>query len=514
LGVDDIVISRRRSASLLILATVLVLTAAAGAAESVSFPFFGVKHTDRTETAPRPLRIHVMTIDLSNPAIGFLVTPQIGPRDTLIQTTRQFLSVSSAQLAINAHFFTPFPDDGTGTTSLIGLAASSVTSGPQGHAYAPFERNLGGAFQIDLPALNIDANNVATLVYQAAGDATGYATDPPVVPHNAVSGNEQLVSNGLNVAGTTAFDTTLNPRSAIGIAPGGKLILLTVDGRQPGVSEGMTTSELADLLRFDYGVIDAVNLDGGGSTTLAIADPAPRLVNVPVGVNNIPNTERLVGSSLAVFASSCSMATEGAACGDVDPCNGVETCVAGICQRSPVSCSVAVSAEGSRHLAVIPPPGLASVALKVSSADLPCFPRYVDAAGRLSASPVFQSSEQWDTVHVGDRSIVPATSYAVTAELPGGGEAGYGFATTGGWGDANGGGGVSVFDILCVIDGSEGLFTHCSRNADDQNTGVPDGAIEIGDILATLEAFSGSPYTDTDPCEAPQTISRRALPLH
>jgi len=55
-------------------------------------------------------------------------------------------------------------------------------------------------------------------------------------------------------------------------------------------------------------------------------------VNVPVGVNNVPSSERLVGSNLAVFARACSIETEGMACGDADECNGVETCSAGTCQ--------------------------------------------------------------------------------------------------------------------------------------------------------------------------------------
>src|SRR5262245_50299394 len=211
------------------------------ASETVTYPFFGITHIDRTETAPRPLRMHVIKIDLTGPTLRFLVTPRAGPRDTLIQTTRQFLTAQNAQLAINAHFFTPFPDDGTGYTWLIGLAASSATSGPHGHAYAPFDVNVGPPFQNNLPALNIGADNTVTLVYQAVGDLTGYATDPPVVLDNAVSGNEQILSNGVNVAGTGVFDMTLNPRTAIGVAPGNELILLTVDGRQPGVSEGMTT---------------------------------------------------------------------------------------------------------------------------------------------------------------------------------------------------------------------------------------------------------------------------------
>ena len=64
----------------------------------------------------------------------------------------------------------------------------------------------------------------------------------------------------------------------------------------------MTTPDLARLM-LGFGAVDAVNLDGGGSTTMVLADSGiPRLVNVPVGLNDLPGTERPVGNNLAVFA--------------------------------------------------------------------------------------------------------------------------------------------------------------------------------------------------------------------
>ena len=313
------------------LAAVLLAAGSSHAAETVSYPFLGVTHIDRTETSPRPLRMHIVKVELDDPGLRFLVTPQSGPRDTISQTTLQFLTSRAAQLAINAHFFSPWPADGTGTSWLVGLAASAATTGPDGHAYAPFERNLGYPYQDDLPAMNLGSDNTATVVYQAAGDATGYGTDPPVTLYNAVSGNEQILTNGVNTAGTGSWDNTLNPRTIIGTAPGNTLILFVLDGRQAGVSEGMTTSEAANLLHSDYGVIDAINLDGGGSTTLAMADPAPRVVNVPVGTG-APGSQRSVGSNLGLFARACSPETEGVCCGDDgDPCNGELVCHAGAC---------------------------------------------------------------------------------------------------------------------------------------------------------------------------------------
>jgi hypothetical protein len=213
------VTNRRRIAVLWIASTTLSSRPSVSRLDTVTYPFFGITHIDRTETSPRPLRMHVIRIDLNAPTLRFLVTPPGGPRDTIIQTTRQFLATQHAQIAINAHFFTPFPDDGTGYTWLIGLAASSATSGPFGHAYAPFDMNVGSPFQNNLPAMNMSADNTATLVYQAAGDVTGYATDPPVALDNAVSGNEQILSSDVNVAGTAVLHDA-QPSPAIGTTPG------------------------------------------------------------------------------------------------------------------------------------------------------------------------------------------------------------------------------------------------------------------------------------------------------
>ncbi|GEM_PF-2705001 len=67
------------------------------------------------------------------------------------------------------------------------------------------------------------------------------------------------------------------PRSALGILKDGSVLIVSVDGRMPGISHGMTLVELATHLQSE-GALDALNLDGGGSTTLYVRD---RVVNHP-----------------------------------------------------------------------------------------------------------------------------------------------------------------------------------------------------------------------------------------
>jgi hypothetical protein len=89
-----------------------------------------------------------------------------------------------------------------------------------------------------------------------------------------------------------AFAENRHPRTAIGKSKDGRIILLTADGRQPGTSVGMSLRELADLL-LSIGVVDAMNLDGGGSTTMVVAG---QVVNKPSDKEG----ERKIGDAIIV----------------------------------------------------------------------------------------------------------------------------------------------------------------------------------------------------------------------
>ncbi|MEG2574382.1 MAG: phosphodiester glycosidase family protein, partial [Bacteroides sp.] len=70
---------------------------------------------------------------------------------------------------------------------------------------------------------------------------------------------------------TQTFIETKHPRSAVGVTKDGKILFITVDGRFPGKAGGISIPELAHLISV-LGGKDALNLDGGGSTTLWSAD--------------------------------------------------------------------------------------------------------------------------------------------------------------------------------------------------------------------------------------------------
>lgn len=84
----------------------------------------------------------------------------------------------------------------------------------------------------------------------------------------------------------------IHPRTAAGRTRDGRLILMVVDGRQLE-SRGASLTELASMMH-DVGAVDALNLDGGGSSTLVVNGT---LVNRPTG----GVSEREVMSALATF---------------------------------------------------------------------------------------------------------------------------------------------------------------------------------------------------------------------
>jgi hypothetical protein len=106
---------------------------------------------------------------------------------------------------------------------------------------------------------------------------------PPGAPALVVGGGPRLLRDG-RIAVTaraegfappqlgsffSTFVTGRQPRTLAGVTDDGRLLLVTVDGRRPGWSVGMTLPGAARLMR-SLGARDALNLDGGSSTTMTV----------------------------------------------------------------------------------------------------------------------------------------------------------------------------------------------------------------------------------------------------
>jgi hypothetical protein len=360
-------------AARLIVASGLALWGSTVQAQTVVTPLFpGITHIKRTEQYPpfqcpgcgaptpnpRLARMNILLIDLTSPAVHFKLTPPgenlpavapgsttpnwpVVPFEVVRQRTLDFLGTSHAQAAVNVHFFAPFPVPGGSTQSayayVIGLAAS------RGKVYSGFESPIQSyAIVTNSPGLNIDKSNNASIVHRDLGSVDATEIQENVELWNALAGSGQILTNGIKTipeytdathpdelltpgpvpplgslpltytrAGRHWYDLS-NARTAIGVTQDGRtLVLFTVDGTNGG--HGMQVGEVADLLKNDYGVWNALNLDGGGSTTLAVEDPvthARNLVNVPAD-----NPPRLEASNFAVYSDAIDPVTTAA----VDP---------------------------------------------------------------------------------------------------------------------------------------------------------------------------------------------------
>ncbi|HUR99288.1 MAG TPA: phosphodiester glycosidase family protein [Pyrinomonadaceae bacterium] len=95
------------------------------------------------------------------------------------------------------------------------------------------------------------------------------------ISDDITNGVPQLIKNGkIDITweqekASKSFAEMRHPRTAVAKLKDGQFLMITVDGRQPGVSVGMNLQELAEYI-LSLGASDAMNLDGGGSTTMYV----------------------------------------------------------------------------------------------------------------------------------------------------------------------------------------------------------------------------------------------------
>jgi exopolysaccharide biosynthesis protein len=242
----------------------------------------GVVYYRRVHYTPYPMIAHIVTVDTTQKNISFLVTPgdKNNPLPLKARTTSQFLREFNVQIAVNGDGFTPWYS----YNPLVYYPHSGQRVKPNGYA-----ASKGTIYS--------DKEKTPTL-FISKGNQLSFSRPNDV--YNAISGDRMLVRNGKPVKGLD--DVTPAPRTAIGIDNSGdKLIIIVVDGRQPLYSSGATLKELADYLVM-YGAETAMNLDGGGSSTLVFAGflGTANVVNSPIHTR-IPGWERPVGNHLGIF---------------------------------------------------------------------------------------------------------------------------------------------------------------------------------------------------------------------
>lgn len=207
------------------------------------------------------------------------------------------VELSSADVTIRAL------GESCGTTSELGSEAGAVAAINGGFfnmdtcasvSLLKSDNRLIATNSVTRSAIGVNGDGAAMIALIEAGADWPDATE-------AIGGVPRIVSAGevdVQVEGSSSsFRTNREPRTAVGIDANGDLILATIDGRS-SASAGVSLNDLAQWM-IDIGSREALNLDGGGSTTLWAAESIEEdgVVNTPSG-----GTQRRVSSVLGVFA--------------------------------------------------------------------------------------------------------------------------------------------------------------------------------------------------------------------
>lgn len=234
----------------------------------------GIRYTRYEKSDPRMIVANCLRIDLKTRGLKFRTTPRRGEwvegkAETNRQTVRNFIRRSQMTdrklvVAVNGDSFAPWPApfDREDPTDVGGLAVADgeMVSRPAGTPSLVVRKS--GKVTIETVTMDQDLSDIET----------------------AISGFELCLAKGE----VPPSGEDLNPRTGFGLSQDAQfLYLLAIDGRQPA-SAGATIGDVGRLLK-EFGSHMGINMDGGGSTTMAWWDASTsgedkcKLLSSPVG---------------------------------------------------------------------------------------------------------------------------------------------------------------------------------------------------------------------------------------
>lgn len=254
----------------------------------------GLRYWHQHIAQPRPMMVHVLEIDLDTPGLAFVVnsgTPKDG-NEFVAEKTTAFVEREHLDAAINATYFRPFDGGHLLDKAYVPALGQGVVvdgvSMAHGHLdsdYASPDPRSNGAVCIHARDVQITTSHCPRQTTDAVG------AGPVLMIHGKVLPLESKRHDYY-------YDT--EPRTAIALDKARrKMWWIVVDGRQPHYSEGMTLPELTELMR-QLGADSAINMDGGGSSTMVLRQQGKlEIANSPIHTG-IPGRERPVGNHLGL----------------------------------------------------------------------------------------------------------------------------------------------------------------------------------------------------------------------
>jgi exopolysaccharide biosynthesis protein len=190
---------------------------------------------------------------------------EIGAEASVLKPTSAFGLASGAAAAINGTFFDV---KNGGSVDFIKIKGKVINE-------TRLEKN-GGRSKHQEAAIVIENGRLGLKKWDGSTEWEHTLAGENIM----VTGPLLRIDNTDEALDSGAFNTTRHPRTAIGIKSNGRVILLTVDGRNAN-SAGMSLFELRKIMKW-LGCTSAINLDGGGSTTLWIRGfPENGVINYP-----------------------------------------------------------------------------------------------------------------------------------------------------------------------------------------------------------------------------------------
>jgi hypothetical protein len=213
---------------------------------------------------------------LLNTEYGESTHSELPSREIVIQTGQTGFYVNSTVQGVVLRV----DSDVTDTPLTPGCAVLSIANDSEAFADPLFSSLKAG----DHVSINIDVDGLPQ-----ENPALNFAefAPSPFASNSFISfafgGRDEILQNGYFDESLTdeGHEKEKNPRTAVGIRPDGGVVFFSCDGKLPDKAEGLTLAELAEAMK-SLGCVNALNLDGGGSSTVAADTPNGFVpVNIP-----------------------------------------------------------------------------------------------------------------------------------------------------------------------------------------------------------------------------------------
>ncbi len=232
-------------------------------------------------------QVFVIDLDLSNPryALRFAYSPEAVTTSTVFKEKNAIVAVNGAYeresvvIKVDGKMYYCMPADVVMEQPVPNWKSEGAvyTDGMQGVHIGKDAMGLDLAGQRAFYSSSTEPNILTSapmLIYDY--DPVGERfVDPSLTPDDLKK---------LNYEDPSRHQGVRHPRTAVALTESNHMLLVAVDGRRKGIGEGMTARELTRFLVQNFNPRYALNMDGGGSTTMCVrgqGDPQTNVVNYP-----------------------------------------------------------------------------------------------------------------------------------------------------------------------------------------------------------------------------------------